>query len=81
MCHHYMYPSAYCAMLCCMYVALVALAKAAESWIIFQKPAKKKFKKFVKLMNNTCTCNDLSSFEHKTHSKETEINVNLLKLA
>ena len=29
-------------------------------------------------MNHTCTCDDLTSFEYKTYSPETEIVVNLL---
>ena len=36
---YFIYPFAYCAMLCCMYVALVALAKAAHSWAKLKKPA------------------------------------------
>ena len=31
-------------------------------------------------MDHTCTCNDSTSFEYKTHSPETEIVANLLKL-
>ena len=47
--------------------------RVGHSWTKLKKPAKNKVKKFVKLMNHTCTCNDLTSFEYKTHSPETEI--------
>jgi hypothetical protein len=42
-----------------------------HSWTKWQKPAKKKFKKFVKSTDHTCACNDLTSFEYKTHSQKT----------
>ena len=46
-----------------------------------KNPPKINFKKFMKLMNHTCTCNDSTSFEYKSHPPETEIVVNLLKVA
>ena len=53
--------------------------RTRHSWAILQKPAKNKSKKFVKLMDHTCTYNNLKSFEYKAHPLETEIVVNLLK--
>ena len=47
----------------------------------YRNPPKTKSKKFVKLTDHTCTCNNLTSFEDKTHPPETEIVVNLLKFA
>ena len=34
-----------------------------HNWAKFKKPAKKRFKKIVKLSDHTCACNDLTNFE------------------
>ena len=73
-------------------VQLVPLLAASVLWLVVKLYAgsqldqitetrQKKSKKFAKLRNHTCTCNNLTSFEYKTHSQETEIVVNLLKFA
>ena len=56
-----------------------ASAAAATAGPNCKNPPKIKSKKFVKLMDHTCTCNNLTSFKCKTHPRETETVVNLLK--
>ena len=34
-----------------------------QSWAKLKKNAKKGFKKFVKLLDHTCVCNDFTNFE------------------
>jgi hypothetical protein len=50
-----------------------------HNWAKFKKPAKKRFKKIVKLSDHTCACNDLTNFE--CEAQATGSYVNLQKLA
>jgi hypothetical protein len=41
----------------------VITAVSVADWAKLKKPAKKRYKKFVKLSDHTCACNDLTNFE------------------
>ena len=42
---------------------LLGYARALHNWAKLKKNAKKGFKKFVKLLDHTCVCNDFTNFE------------------
>ena len=52
-----------------------------HSWAKLQKPAKNEIQKFVKLMDHTRACNDLTSFECEAQAPGNGSYVSLQKLA
>ena len=52
-----------------------------QSWAKLKKNAKKGFKKFVKLLDHTCVCNDFTNFECEGQATGNGSYVNLQKLA
>jgi hypothetical protein len=59
----------------------VLIEEPPHSWAKFQKSAKNKILKIMKLTDRTCACNNSTSFECEAQAPGNESYVNLQKLA